>query len=94
MVPDSGKALRTEALKPVNLPELLMVEEDASRLPLAVRTRRRQAVKAIEDRWRIDDEWWRSEPISRFYYTVMLASGQRLVLYKDLIKAKWYRQGY
>jgi hypothetical protein len=94
MVPDSGKTLRADTLKPVNLPELLRVEEDSSGLPLAVRTSRRQAVKTIEDRWRIDDEWWRSEAISRLYYALMLASGQRLVVYKDLVKGEWYRQGY
>ncbi len=51
-------------------------------------------VAAIDDRWRVDDEWWRSEPISRLYYAVRLASGQRLVLYKDLVSGGWYRQGY
>lgn len=54
----------------------------------------RQLVIAIEDRWRIDDEWWRNEPVSRFYYAVRFASGQRLVLYKDLIQGKWYKQTY
>jgi hypothetical protein len=48
----------------------------------------------IEDRWRIDDEWWRAEPVSRLYYNVLLVSGQRLVLYKDLITGDWYEQEY
>jgi hypothetical protein len=52
------------------------------------------AVTSIDDRWRIDDEWWRSEPLSRFYYAVLFASGQRLVIYKDLISGKWYKQVY
>jgi hypothetical protein len=52
------------------------------------------AVTSIDDRWRIDDEWWRSEPVSRFYYAVLFASGQRLVIYKDLISGKWYKQVY
>jgi hypothetical protein len=94
MVQDSGKTLRADAVKPVNLPEPVRVEEDGGGLPLAIRTRRRQAVKNIEDRWRIDDEWWRSEAISRLYYAVMLASGQRVVLYKDLVKNAWFKQGY
>ena len=94
MVTDSGKTLRVDTVKPVNLPEPVRVEENAEGLPLAVRTRRRQRITTIEDRWRIDDEWWRSEPISRLYYAVMLASGQRLVLYHDLCKGEWYKQGY
>ncbi len=94
MVADSGKTLRIDTVKPVNLPEPVRVEENAEGLPLAVRTGRRQRITTIEDRWRIDDEWWRSEPISRLYYAVMLASGQRLVLYHDLCKGEWYKQGY
>jgi hypothetical protein len=70
------------------------VEEDISGLPLAVKIPRRQIVAAIEEKWRIDEEWWRSEPISRLYYEVPLSSGQRLEIYKDLIKNCWYRQSY
>ena len=94
MVQDTGKTLRADTYRPVNVPEPVDVEEDPSGLPFEVRTPRRQAVQTIEDRWRIDDEWWRLEPVSRLYYEVLLASGQRLVLYKDLINNCWYRQSY
>jgi len=94
VVPDTGKALRADTYKPVNTPEALKVVEDASGLPIAVRLKRRQSVISIEDTWRIDDEWWRAEPVSRLYYNILLASGQRMVLYKDLITGGWYRQDY
>ena len=95
MVQDTGKTLRSDTYWPVNVPEPVDVEEASSfSLPLAVRTPRRQAVVNIEDRWRIDDEWWRQEPISRLYFEVTLASGQKQVIYKDLIKNCWYRQNY
>jgi len=94
MVADTGKTPRIDTIKPVNLPEPVRVDEDSSGKPVAVRLKRRQSIAAIEDCWRIDDEWWRSEPVSRLYYAVMLARGQRLVLYKDLIGGQWYRQGY
>lgn len=94
MVKNSGKTLRTDTYRPVNAPQPIPVEEDSSGSPLAVRTPRRQVVTAIDDRWRIDDEWWRREPVPRRYYAVRLASGQRLVLYKDLIDNRWYRQSY
>jgi hypothetical protein len=76
------------------LPELLSVEENAAGLPVAVKLKRRQNIIAVEDCWRIDDEWWRSEPVSRLYYAVILASGQRLVLSRNLIDKCWYRQSY
>ena len=94
MVADTGKTLRTDTTKPVNLPELLSVEEDAAGLPKAVRLKRRQSIIDIEDCWRIDDEWWRSEAVSRLYYAVILASGQRMVLAENLIDKCWYRQSY
>jgi len=94
MVQDTGKTLRTDTYRPVNVPEPVDVEEDPSGLPLAVRTPRWQTVQTVEDRWRIDDEWWRLEPVSRLYYEVLLVSGQRLVLYKDLTNNCWYRQSY
>jgi len=92
MVKDTGKTVRAGTLKPVNQPEPERVEEDKAGLPVALRTKRRQPLKTIDDRWRIDDEWWRKEPISRMYYTVRLVSGQRLVIHKDLISGNWYRQ--
>ncbi len=94
MVKNSGKTLRTDTYRPVNAPEPIRVEEDASGLLMGVKIPRRQVITAIDDRWRIDDEWWRREPVSRLYYAVLLASGQRLVLYKDFIDNRWYRQSY
>jgi len=91
MVADPGKAPGAGTYRPVNTPEPIVVEEDASGLPSAMMMRRKQPIAAIEDRWRIDDEWWRREPVSRLYYAVLLKSG-RLVVYKDLATNRWYRQ--
>lgn len=94
MVQDTGKAPGAGAFRPVNAPEPAHVEEDARGFPIALRGRRRQAVTAIGDRWRVDDEWWRAGPLSRLYFSVLLDSGQRLVIFKDLIDGRWYRQAY
>ena len=92
MVADTGKTLRSDAFKPINLPEAAGVEENAVGEPVVVWLGRKQEVKSIEDRWRIDDEWWRSEEISRAYYSVVLKSGQKVVVFKDLIKGNWWKQ--
>ncbi|MFC1987323.1 hypothetical protein ACFLVH_02105 [Chloroflexota bacterium] len=94
MVTDPGETLRAVAYKPLNTPDLVQVEEDAEGLPLAVREKRRQRVETIDDCWRLDDEWWRPEPVSRLYYVVRLASGRKTVIYKDLTVGSWYRQSY
>ena len=92
MVADTGKTLRADALKPVNLPEGVTVAEDAAGLPVALTGKRRRQIVRIDDCWRLDDEWWRREPVTRLYYAVILAAGQKTVLYKDLYRNKWYRQ--
>jgi hypothetical protein len=92
VVTDTGKTLRPDAFKPVNLPESVGVEEGIAGVPAVLLAERKQPVKSIEDRWRIDDEWWRSEEISRIYYVVILKSGQRIVVFKDLIKGNWWKQ--
>ena len=94
MVEDSRETVRTETVKPVNIPELIMVEEDAAGLPVKVKTSRKHNVAVITDRWRVDDEWWRTEPLSRLYFSVILASGQKLVIFKDLSGNRWFRQTY
>jgi hypothetical protein len=70
------------------------VKEQGAGQPIALVSRGRQRVIVIEDRWRIDDEWWRTAPISRLYYAVMLNTGQHLVIYKNLVTGGWYRQSY
>jgi len=76
------------------MPVPIKIEENAAGQPTAVKDKRRMPVMTIEDHWRIDDEWWRDEPVSRVYYNVLLTSGRRMVLYKDIIKGDWYEQEY
>lgn len=93
MVANTGKTLCPDAFKPVNMPEAVRVEENSAGEPAAVHLGRRQEVRSIDDRWRIDDEWWRSEEISRMYYVVLFKSGQKVVVFKDMVKGDWWRQG-
>jgi len=79
-------------LRSLNIPRPIRVQADARGRPVAIdRERQRVSVEQIEDRWRIDDEWWRSD-ISRMYYRVVLAGGRLLVMFQDLIGGQWYDQ--
>ena len=51
-------------------------------------------VISIEDRWKINDEWWRGEEleIERLYFDVVLENNQRLTIFHDLISDTWSRQ--
>jgi hypothetical protein len=71
------------------------VQADAQGHPMAVRKRgwpRPRRVAAIQDRWRIDDEWWRERPVSRWYYLILLDHGALLTLYHDLLANTWFEQ--
>lgn len=94
MVANTGKALHTGTFKSVNLPEKVRVEEDPGGKPVALLHKHRQPVDSIESVWRLDDEWWRVEPLSRMYFVITLVSGQRLTVFKDLLAGCWYRQSY
>jgi hypothetical protein len=51
-------------------------------------------VAAVQDRWRIDDEWWRETAISRMYWSLQLEGGRVLTVYRDLIGGGWWLQRY
>jgi hypothetical protein len=95
MVQNTRTALHTDTLKPVNLPETLTVKENTSAQPVSMKLNRHwMAVERVEEMWRLDDEWWRPQPLSRLYYGVILISGCRLTIFKDLTDGCWYHQSY
>ena len=82
-------------LRPLNRPVPIQVETDPNARPIAVQRRgwpRPRAVVRIQDRWRIDDEWWRARPISRLYHVLLLADGTLLTVYRDLLADAWFAQ--
>jgi hypothetical protein len=80
--------------KQINTPVFLHVAQDNKGKPTAIKFKEWEKIITIADRWRIDDEWWRREPISRMYYKVDLESGRRVVIFRDLTDKKWYKQDY
>ena len=87
-------------LKPANGPALS--SDRRSRVSTASDTSNGPALRGSKDRWRevpeildswrIDDEWWRKQPVSRLYYRVLLEDGTVVGLFKDLVSGEWYRQ--
>ena len=95
MVSHPRAPLGARDLRPLNAPAPVQVQADGQGRPLAVRRRgwpRPRPVADVQDRWRIDDEWWRERPISRLYFTVLLADDTLLTLYHDLIADTWWEQ--
>jgi hypothetical protein len=58
-----------------------------------------RAVEAVQDRWRIDDEWWRETAVSRMYYELRLEGERVVTVYRELGAAGakeggWWLQRY
>ncbi len=81
--------------RPLNAPRPLDVVMNRHGESVAVRKLgwpRRWRVVRVQDRWRIDDEWWRERPIARLYYLVELEGETLLTLYHDLAAKAWFEQ--
>ena len=95
MVAHPRTPARPHRLRPLREPKPIDVEADGEWRPVAVTLGgRRLRVVAVQDAWRIDDEWWRERPVSRMYWQVELEDGQALTLYDDLLARVWFRQAY
>jgi hypothetical protein len=95
LVKPSAFSAQPSDLRPLNAPSPLRVETDTQGRIVSVWRQGRltpRTIAAIQDRWRIDDEWWREHAISRMYYEVVLDDGTLLTMYHDLLANAWYEQ--
>ena len=93
MVKNSRETASPGALRPLNLPVSIAVEEDTRGRPLTLILRgRKLKVASIDDLWEIDEEWWREKPVLRMYYQVATEDGRPITLFRDMVDGGWYRQ--
>ena len=78
-------------LRPLNQPRPVSVETDGHGAPIAID---RRAVEAVIETWRVEDEWWRPQPVSRAYWRLLLEDGRTVDVYRDVLRGRWYRQAY
>ena len=94
MVEAAGAAAGPGAVRPLNTPRPTRVEAEDGLPRTVVAGRRRLAVASVEDRWRVEDEWWRGQPIVRTYLEVLLDDGRHLTLFRDEAAGRWFEQAY
>ena len=93
MVANPGAQKRFNTLRPINRPIPIQIKESSQHVPTSMLHNRSWArILDIEDRWRIDDEWWREQPISRVYFQILLENGQRVTIFHDLFQNEWLQQ--
>jgi hypothetical protein len=82
------------SIRTINQPKPIEVQPDGNDLPRVVTIRQqRRKVLAIQDVWRVDDEWWR-DGVSRRYFRVTLEGDLIRTIYHDLLRGGWYEQSY
>jgi hypothetical protein len=52
----------------------------------------RVGVTLVREEWRVVDRWWTEEPVRRSYFEVVLDNGRNVVVFRDELSGKWYRQ--
>jgi len=95
LAPAVARARNRSELRPLNAPMPLRVQTDPQGRITAIWRQGRltpRTIAAIQDRWRIDDEWWRDHRVSRMYLEVVLDDGTLLTMYHDLVADAWFEQ--
>ena len=94
MVSHPGTPGGDRRIRPLNLPKPVKVDVDPDGRPLHVTLpdRNPQVVIGLVKSWRVDEEWWREQPINRIYWQCVLANGQFLTIFNDLSDGSWWRQ--
>ena len=94
-VQDSRAAVQIGIKTLVNNPKKIKVRfsSGCEREPLAIETKtgHMQSVAEIQDRWRIDDEWWHVHAIARMYFQCILDNGSQKIVFRDLCTGQWYQ---
>jgi hypothetical protein len=94
MEPSPG-TVSARRLRRLNTPVRVAVRADATGLPRAVLLKgTRRTVEAVQEQWRVDEGWWRTQPVSRHYYRLVLAGGREVTVYRDLCEGGWWMQRY
>ncbi len=85
--------------QPLNMPIAVQVISNPDGYPVSVsETRNDHAassrVEHVIDVWELDDEWWRSKPVRRRYFRLLMETGRVLTVFRDLTGDEWFRQEY
>jgi hypothetical protein len=51
-----------------------------------------EAVDAVRESWLVEDRWWTDRPLRRRYWEVVTGGGRNVVVFRDLLEGRWYRQ--
>jgi peptidoglycan/xylan/chitin deacetylase (PgdA/CDA1 family) len=51
-----------------------------------------RAVEAVCESWLLEDRWWTDRPVRRRYWEIVTTCGRNVVVFRELLERRWYRQ--
>jgi hypothetical protein len=95
MVSHTRTTADTRRIRRLKTPGTVEVQSTADGLPTRLRLGGVwRDVSLVRRPWRIDQHWWRGEPIKRDYYRIAPEDGPALTIYRDRLSGGWSRQEY
>lgn len=49
-------------------------------------------VEGILEEWVVEERWWTGNPLRRRYFELVLANGRNVVVFRDLVRRRWFEQ--
>jgi hypothetical protein len=89
VVAPARAASTARSARRLNAPVQVRVEAHVDGSPRRVN---RSPVAVVREEWRVVDRWWTEEPVSRRYFDVVLAGGERAVVFLDEEVGRWFSQ--
>jgi hypothetical protein len=91
MVSHSGTPLRPDQLRALNRPRPCQVATERG-IPIEILDGpRHYQVERVQDRWQLNDEWWRT-PIDRHYFELVMGDGRIRTVFHDRVGNCWFEQ--
>ena len=50
------------------------------------------AVESVLEEWVVEDRWWTGRPLRRRYFECVLENGRNVVVFRDLVRRRWFEQ--
>ena len=50
------------------------------------------AVECVLEDWVVEDRWWTGRPLRRRYFECVLTNGRNVVVFRDLVRRRWFEQ--
>ncbi len=95
MVSNTRRTTDTRRIRRLKSPQGIEVQANDDGVPIRLRLGVAWCDVTLARRpWRIDQYWWRSDPVNRVYFRVIPEDSPALTIYKDLKTGEWSRQEY